>query len=107
MWKEKLKIYDELVAKCERFERKGKTMPYTSTNGYMFSLYNKACEIGIRFSKEVQKKYMEEYNTTIYKSYNAVMHGYILITEEMLKDLNNVAKLLDESYDYVMSLEPK
>lgn len=107
MWKEKLKIYDELVAKCERFERKGKTMPYTSANGYMFSLYNKACEIGIRFSKEVQKKYMEEYNTTIYKSYNAVMHGYILITEEMLKDLNNVAKLLDESYDYVMSLEPK
>jgi hypothetical protein len=27
MWKEKLKIYDELVAKCERFERMGKTMP--------------------------------------------------------------------------------
>ena len=107
MWKEKLKIYDELVAKCERFERKGKTMPYTSANGYMFSLYNKASEIGIRFSKEVQKKYMEEYNTTIYKSYNAVMQGYILITEEMLEDLNNVAKLLDESYDYVMSLEPK
>ena len=45
MWREKLKIYDELVAKCERFERKGKTMPYTSANGYMFSLYNKACEI--------------------------------------------------------------
>ncbi len=107
MWKEKLKIYDKLVAKCERFERKGKTMPYTSANGYMFSLYNKACEIGIRFSKEVQKKYMEEYNTTIYKSYNAVMQGYILITEEMLEDLNNVAKLLDESFDYVMSLEPK
>lgn len=107
MWKEKLKIYDELVAKCERFERKGKTMPYTSANGYMFSLYNKACEIGIRFSKEVQKKYMEEFNTTIYKSYNAVMHGYILITEEMLEDLNNVAKLLNESYDYVMNLEPK
>ena len=107
MWKEKLKIYDELVAKCERFERKGKTMPYTSANGYMFSLYNKACEIGIRFSKEVQKKYIGEYNTTIYKSYNAVMHGYILITEEMLEDLNNVARLLDESYDYVMSLEPK
>jgi len=107
MWKERLKIYDELVAKCERFDRKGKTMPYTSANGYMFSLYNKAGEIGIRFSKEVQKKYMDEYNTTIYKSYNSVMHGYILVTEEMLKDLNNVAKLLDESYDYVMSLEPK
>lgn len=107
MWEEQLKIYDELVSKCPRFERKGKTMPYTSANGHMFSLFNKACEIGIRFSKEVQKKYMEEYDTTIYKSYNSVMHGYILITKEMMGDLNTVAKLLDESYDYVMSLEPK
>ena len=107
MREEQLKIYDELVSKCPRFERKGKTMPYTSANGHMFSLFNTVGEIGMRFSKEVQKKYMEEYDTTIYRSYNSVMRGYILITEEMLEDLNNLSKLLDESYDYVMSLEPK
>ena len=107
MWEEKLKVYDQLVAKCDRFERKGKTMPYTSANGYMFSLFNKAGEIGIRFSKEVQQKYIEEFNSTIYTSYNAVMKGYVLIPDEMLKDLDNVAKYLNESYDYVMSLEPK
>jgi len=104
---EELKKYDELISRCPRFERKGKTMPYTSANGYMFSLFNKAGEIGIRFSKEVQQEYMEVYSTTIYKSYNSVMHGYILITKEMIEDLNNVAKLLDESYDYVMGLEAK
>jgi len=49
-------------------------MPYTSANGYMFSLYNKACEIGIRFSKE-QQQYMEELNTIHYKSYGAVIKG--------------------------------
>ncbi len=107
MWDEKLKIYDKLVDKCPRFERKGKTMPYTSANGYMFSLFNKAGEIGIRFSKGVQEKYMEELNTTIYKSYGAVMKGYILIPEEMLDDLANLANYLNESYDYVMTLEPK
>ena len=107
MREEKLKVYDELVAQCDRFERKGKTMPYTSANGYMFSLFNKDNEIGIRFSKDVQKKYLEEYNTTLYKSYNSIMHGYILITEEMLKDSDNIVKLLNESYDHVMSLEPK
>ena len=107
MWEDKLKLYDALVAKCPRFERKGKTMPYTSANGHMFSLFNKAGEIGIRFSKEVQKKYMEYYDTGLYKSYNSIMHGYILITEEMLKDQENVVQLLNESYDYVMSLEPK
>jgi len=107
MWEEKLKIYDELVAKCPRFKRKGKTMPYTSANGHMFSLYNKAGEIGIRFSKEVQKKYIEEFDSSIYKSYNSIMHGYVLIPERMLVDLDNVARYLDESYDYVMSLDPK
>ena len=107
MWEEKLKIYDELISKCSRFERKGKTMPYTSANGHMFSLFNKAGEIGIRFSKEVQKKYIEEFSTTIFESYNSIMHGYVLIPEDMLQDLDNVAKYLDESYDYAMGLEPK
>ena len=107
MREEKLKIYDALVAKCPRFERKGKTMPYSSANGYMFSLFNKAGEIGIRFSKEVQEKYMKEFKTTLYKSYGAVMQGYILIPERMLLDLDTVAKYLNESYDYVMTLKPK
>ena len=107
MWKEKLKLYDELVARCTRFERKGKTMPYTSANGYMFSLLNKAGEIGIRFSKEVQKKYIDKFESGIFKSYNSTMHGYVLIPEAMLKDLDDVAKYLDESYDYVNTLEPK
>ena len=73
----------------------------------MFSLFNKAGEIGIRFSKEVQQKYLEEYDTTIFKSYNSVMHGYILITKNMLEDLDDVVRLLDESYDCVMSLDQK
>ena len=107
MWDEKLNLYDNLIRKCPRFERKGKTMPYTSANGYMFSALNKAGEIGIRFSNEVQEKYMKELNTTIYKSYGAVMKGYILIPDEMLEDLDNVAVLLSESYDYVMALKPK
>ncbi|AXT59152.1 hypothetical protein D1816_01895 [Aquimarina sp. AD10] len=107
MWEEKLKIYDSLVSKCTRFERKGKTMPYTSANGYMFSLFNKAGEIGIRFSKDVQEKYIQELKTTYYTSYGATMKGYILIPDHMLSDLDNVSNYLNESYDYVMSLEPK
>lgn len=107
MYADQLKIYDELVAKCPRFERKGKTMPYTSANGYMFSLLNKDGEIGIRFSKEVQEKYFKKFDTTYYMSYGATMKGYILVTDDMLKDLDTLATYLDESYDYVMSLKPK
>ena len=107
MWEERLKIYDELVAKCPGFERKGKTMPYTSANGHMFSLLNKAGALGLRFSQETQKKYLEEFDTTLFKSYNSIMHGYVLIPDHMLEDLDKLAEYLNESYAYVMSLEPK
>jgi len=107
MWNEKLRIYDALVAKCPRFERKGKTVPYTSANGHMFSILNKDGELGIRFSKEVQEKYIEAFNSTIFKSHNAIMQGYVLIPDAMLEDLDNLATYLDESYDYVMRLDPK
>ncbi len=73
MWEGKLTLYDQAVGICPRFERKGKTMPYTSANGHMFSLLNKAGELGIRFSKDVQKKYIEEWPSTIFQSYGATM----------------------------------
>ena len=102
-----LELYDELVSKCDRFERKGKTMPYTSANGYMFSLLNKDGEFGIRFSKEKQNEYLEKFDTTLFKSYGAVMKGYILINDKILEDKELIVKLLNESYDYVMTLDPK
>jgi len=105
-WQKRLELYDSLIDKCPRFDRKGKTMPYTSANGYMFSLLNKAGEIGIRFSKEVQEKYLAELQTTLYTSYGATMQGYILIPEEVLEDREQTAAYLNESYDHFMSLEP-
>ena len=107
MWEERLKIYDSIVDLCPRFERKGKKMIYTSANGYMFTLLNKNAEIGIRFSKEDQEAFIKKHNTTIYKSYGAVMKGYVLIPDEMLKGKEIVAKYMDKSYDYVMSLPTK
>ena len=35
------------------------------------------------------------------------MRGYILIPEAMMADQDKLIKLLNESYDYVMSLPPK
>ncbi|MEJ2512824.1 MAG: hypothetical protein P8Y72_14665 [Anaerolineales bacterium] len=82
-------------------------MPYTSANGHMFSLLNKAGQLGFRYSKDVQEKYIQEFSTTIFKSYGSVMRGYVLIPDQMLEDLDKLVELLNESYDYVMTLEPK
>ncbi len=107
MWEERLKILDAIVDKCPRFERKGKTMPYTSANGYMFALLNKDAEIGFRLPKDRQAEFKEKHNTTIYKSYNAVMKDYVLIPDDLINDLDYLAEILNESYDFVMTLKPK
>jgi len=73
----------------------------------MFSFLNKDGELGFRFSKHVQEKYIQECETTIFKSHGAVMRGYVLIPDHMLEDLDKLAEYLNESYDYVMALKPK
>jgi hypothetical protein len=107
MFKQNLELYDQIVALCPRFERKGKTSPYTSANGHMFSYLNKDAQLGFRFSKAVQEKYFEQFETTYYKSHNSVMKGYILIPENLHADIETLVSLLNESYDYAMSLDPK
>ena len=106
-WEETLALYDQIVGKCPRFERKGKTVPYTSANGHMFSILNKDGELGMRFEKEVQEKLIEQFDSSKFYSYGAEMRGYVLIPDEMFEDLDKLAEHLNESYDYVMSLEPK
>ena len=103
-WEQQLKKYDDLVGMTDKFERLGKTMPYTSANTHMFSLLNKDGEFGIRLSKESQEAFKEKYNTTIYQSYGAVMRDYVLVPAEMLNDPKALLPYLLESYDYVMSL---
>ncbi len=82
-------------------------MPYTSANGHMFSLLNKDGELGFRFSKQVQEKYIQEFGTTTLKSHGATMKGYVLIPDNMFEDLDKLSEYLNESYDYVMTLDPK
>lgn len=107
MWDKKLELYDKLINTNPNFERKGKTMPYTSVNGHMFSQLNKAGEIGIRLPEEKKEKFIKEHRATLFKSYGAVMKGYVLVPEKLLENLELFSSYLNESYNYVKSLEPK
>ena len=107
MWEEKLEFYDALIAMNPNFERKGKTVPYTSANGYMFSMLNKDGEIGIRLSKESGERFMKTHHTTRFKSHGAYMRGYVLIPEHLYANPELLSRTLQEAFEYVMSLEPK
>ncbi|WP_074405701.1 hypothetical protein [Aquimarina megaterium] len=107
MWKERLAFYDKLIATNPNFDRKGKTMPYTSVNGHMFSQLNKAGEIGIRLSKQQGALFMQEHQTTVFKSYGAVMKEYVLVPEKLMEDFELLSSYLHDSYTYAKSLKPK
>ena len=107
MWEKQLEFYDSIVAQCPDFERKGKKMIYTSANGYMFSLLNKAGEIGIRLPKEVGQQFMKDHNTGIYKSHGAVMKDYVLIPEHLYSNTELLVEHFIKAYQYVMSLPTK
>ena len=104
---QKLEFYDKLIDTNPNIKKKGKTMPYTSVNGHMFSQLNKDGEIGIRLSTEQCKQFMKKYNTTKFKSYGAVMRGYVLIPEHLFENIELLANCLNDSYEYVKSLESK
>lgn len=106
-WEEALNIYDDIVEACNGFERKGKKMIYTSSNGYMFTLLNKNAEIGIRLPKEEATKFMEQHNTDHYYSYGAKMKDYVLVPESLLAEKEIMVKYFEQSFDYVNTLKPK
>ncbi|MBR9920993.1 MAG: TfoX/Sxy family protein [Bacteroidetes bacterium] len=107
-WENNLKAYDAIVEGISDFERKGKSMPYTSSNGYMFSLLNKAGELGIRLPKEDQKKFIEQYpDSGPLKSHGATMRDYVLVPEALLKEPDVVAEWLKKGFAYVNTLPPK
>jgi hypothetical protein len=100
-------IFDALVAQCPDFERKGKSMIYTSANGYMFSMVNKAGEMGIRLPKDMAAKFNAEHGTGTYKSHGATMRDYVHIPEHLFGQDALLIDLLNQSHAYVMTLPPK
>ena len=106
-WEKRRALYDRLIDTHPGIERKGKTMPYTSVNGHMFSQLNKAGEIGIRLSKEDGERFMQQYGTAEFRSYGAVMRGYVLVPDSLVEDPKTFGPWLSAAWDYAKSLKPK
>ena len=104
---DKLELYEKLIETHPEIERKGVTNPYTSHNGHMFSHLSKEGMLGLRLPKDVREKFLEEYNTTLYESYGAVMKEYAKVPDELLQNTDELKAYLDISYEYIKTLKPK
>lgn len=97
---EVLKIYEEAIELAD-LKRKGKTMPYTSSNGHMFSQLNKNNEIGIRLSQEDTVAFDSKYGVQPFLSYGAKMREYVLIPEELLHQKEELSQYLKKGFEFV------
>ncbi|NAY93057.1 hypothetical protein GTQ34_14130 [Muricauda sp. JGD-17] len=104
---EVLELYRNVIAKNSNFELKGKSMPYTSANGHMFSQLNKDGELGIRLSKTDTSAFDTKYGAKPFTSYGAVMKEYVLVPEVLFTEPDTLGFYLQKGYEYVMSLPPK
>jgi hypothetical protein len=104
---DKVELYDQLIATNPEIERKGKTSPYTSHNGHMFTYLSKTGSLGIRLPKEEREAFLEKYNTTLFESYGAIMKEYVTVPDDLLENTEELEVYLDLSYAYVKTLKPK
>jgi hypothetical protein len=102
-----LELYEKLVETNPNVKRKGKTMPYTSVNGHMFSLLDKEGKLGLRLPKEEREAFLAEFKTEPFVQYGAIMKEYVVVPDDLLKKTDELKKYFDISYEYVSSLKPK
>lgn len=105
--KDKLELYDKLVATHPDIERKGVTSPYTSHNGNMFTYLSKTGTLGMRLPKEEREAFLIKYKTTLFEQHGAVMKEYVTVPDELLQNTEALKVYLDISYAYVQTLKPK
>jgi hypothetical protein len=104
---EKLELYDKLIAANPDIERKGKTVPYTSLNGHMFSFLAKDGTMGLRLSKEQREAFIDKYNTRLIEQYGKVMKEFVQVPSDLFEDTKALAECLKMSTEYTSTLKPK
>ena len=103
----KIDLYDQLIATNPDIEHKGKTSPYTSHHGHMFSYLSKTGSMGLRLTKEEREAFLEKFNTTSYESCGAIMKEHITVPDEILQNTEELKVYFDLSYEYIKTLKPK
>lgn len=106
-FKTNLELYDKAVQTLEHIQRKGKTSPYTSHNGHMFSFLRKDAVLGIRLSEEERDLFEQKYGNKEFKSHGAVMRNYVTISQELLENTKELASYIQKGFEYVSTLKPK
>ena len=62
-------MYEALIATHSDIERKGKSSPYTSINGNMFTILSADGVLGIRLGAADREAFMRTFGTGLYEAH--------------------------------------
>jgi len=102
-----LEHYDAIIQQCPEIKRKGKTIPYTSLNGHMFSFLSKEGIMGLRLSEQDRNEFIKKFKSKIMEQYGKFMKEYVVVPPSLLADTHTMKKYLQKSYSYIGTLKPK
>lgn len=105
--KDAQKQYDLLIESNPKFDRKGKTMPYTSVNGHMFSFLSKDGKMGLRLSINDREDFIQTFDTQLMEQHGRIMKEYVSVPDTLLNDVEKLSKYLEKSFNYTAALKPK
>jgi len=107
MSESKVELYNKLVGTNPKIERKGKTTPYTSVNGHMFSFLSKEGVMGLRLSQSDREEFIQKFDSKLMEQHGRTMKEFVEIPEDLLQKTEVLSECLQKSFDYVSSLKPK
>jgi len=102
-----LERYEKLISEFPSVERKGKTMPYSSVNGHMFSFLDKEGKLSIRLPEAIRSELIKKYKAELSLQHGRVMKEYLLVPEILFHDFEALHRCFEASYQYTVTLKPK
>jgi hypothetical protein len=102
-----VQLYEALIATQPDIERKGRSSPYTSVNGNMFTILAADGTLGMRLAAADRDAFIATYGTGLYQAHGTVMKEYVAVPADLLTRTSELAPYLASSYKYAKSLKPK
>lgn len=104
---ESLALYEKLVATQPSVERKGDTVPYTSTKGRMFSFITTRGTLALRLPLDLRDALIAKGEAAPCEQYGVIMPDFAEFPADALKNTRTIAKHFAASYAHASSLKPK
>jgi hypothetical protein len=107
VYDQNLELYSKLVKTIPEVEQKGKTVPYTSLNGNMFSYISKSGDVAIRLPKDAIEEFINKYNASLMDTYGIIQKEYVKVPQKVLENTSELKKYFELSFEFVKTLKPK